>query len=58
MGFNSEWEQRYAENTHMSVWPWSDVVSLVTASRSLRQGATRCQASPAKAHELLRYSGL
>lgn len=29
MGFDSEWERRYAENTHMSVWPWSDVVSLV-----------------------------
>jgi SAM-dependent methyltransferase len=29
MGFSQEWEQRYAENTHMSIWPWSDVVSLV-----------------------------
>lgn len=29
MGFSTEWEQRYAENTHLSVWPWSDVVSLV-----------------------------
>lgn len=29
MGFSQEWEVRYAENTHMSVWPWSDVVSLV-----------------------------
>ncbi|MBF0282755.1 MAG: class I SAM-dependent methyltransferase [Zetaproteobacteria bacterium] len=29
MGFSSEWEQRYAESTHLSVWPWSDVVSLV-----------------------------
>ena len=29
MGFSSEWEQRYAENTHLSVWAWSDVVSLV-----------------------------
>ena len=29
MGFSPEWEQRYAENTHLSVWPWSDVVSLV-----------------------------
>lgn len=29
MGFSSEWERRYAENTHLSVWPWSDVVSLV-----------------------------
>ncbi|MEF8714479.1 MAG: class I SAM-dependent methyltransferase [Accumulibacter sp.] len=29
MSFSSEWEQRYAESTHLSVWPWSDVVSLV-----------------------------
>lgn len=29
MGFSSEWEERYSENTHLSVWPWSDVVSLV-----------------------------
>lgn len=29
MGFSEEWDQRYIENTHMSVWPWSDVVSLV-----------------------------
>jgi SAM-dependent methyltransferase len=27
MSFSAEWEQRYRENTHMSVWPWSDVVS-------------------------------
>lgn len=24
-----EWERRYQENSHMSVWPWSDVVSYV-----------------------------
>lgn len=29
MGFSPEWEQRYADNTHLSVWPWSDLVSLV-----------------------------
>ncbi|KTS72113.1 hypothetical protein NS274_21980 [Pseudomonas oryzihabitans] len=28
MTFSVEWEQRYAANTHLSVWPWSDVVSL------------------------------
>jgi SAM-dependent methyltransferase len=27
--FSKEWEQRYLENTHLSVWPWSDIVSLV-----------------------------
>lgn len=29
MSFSVEWDSRYRENTHMSVWPWSDVVSLV-----------------------------
>ncbi len=29
MTFSPEWEQRYLENTHLSVWPWSDLVSLV-----------------------------
>jgi SAM-dependent methyltransferase len=29
MGFSQEWEERYADNTHLSVWPWSDIVSLV-----------------------------
>jgi SAM-dependent methyltransferase len=29
MNFSGKWDQRYRENTHMSVWPWSDVVSLV-----------------------------
>jgi SAM-dependent methyltransferase len=29
MTFSSEWEQRYKEKTHMSVWPWSDLVSYV-----------------------------
>jgi SAM-dependent methyltransferase len=29
MSFSTEWDERYRENTHLSVWPWSDVVSLV-----------------------------
>ncbi len=29
MTFSREWEQRYLENTHLSIWPWSDLVSLV-----------------------------
>ncbi|WP_165493269.1 class I SAM-dependent methyltransferase [Acinetobacter sp. ANC 4216] len=28
MTFSTEWEQLYKSNTHLSVWPWSDVVSL------------------------------
>lgn len=29
MGFSKEWDERYAANTHMSIWPWSDLVSCV-----------------------------
>lgn len=29
MAFSNEWEERYRENTHMSIWPWSDLVSFV-----------------------------
>lgn len=29
MIFSREWDQRYIENTNLSVWPWSDLVSLV-----------------------------
>ena len=29
MNFSSEWDICYAQNRHMSVWPWSDLVSLV-----------------------------
>ena len=28
-GFSSEWDNCYKDNTHLSIWPWSDVVSLV-----------------------------
>lgn len=29
MGFSNEWDERYKENTHLSIWPWSDIVSMV-----------------------------
>ncbi len=29
MGFDPDWEKTYASGTHLSVWPWSDIVSLV-----------------------------
>ncbi|MBI1829456.1 MAG: class I SAM-dependent methyltransferase [Thaumarchaeota archaeon] len=29
MTFSKEWDQRYKDNTNMSVWPWSDMVSYV-----------------------------
>jgi len=28
-GFSSEWDACYSDNRQMSVWPWSDLVSLV-----------------------------
>jgi SAM-dependent methyltransferase len=28
-GFDPNWEEQYAENTHLSIWPWSDVVSYI-----------------------------
>lgn len=27
MSFSAEWDARYSEDTHLSVWPWSDLVS-------------------------------
>lgn len=27
MKFSTEWDTTYSENTHLSVWPWSDLVS-------------------------------
>ena len=27
LGFSTEWDQRYAEGTHLSSWPWTDVVA-------------------------------
>lgn len=29
MGFSKEWEDRYKESTHLSIWPWSDLISYV-----------------------------
>lgn len=29
MGFSTEWETVYRKNRHMSVWPWTDLVSYV-----------------------------
>lgn len=29
MGFSKEWEEAYKNNTQMSVWPWSDLVSYI-----------------------------
>ena len=29
MGFSIDWEERYRENTHLAIYPWSDLVSIV-----------------------------
>ena len=29
MGFSQEWDDQYSANAHLSVWPWSDLVSYV-----------------------------
>ena len=29
MGFSKEWEEQYSSNHHMSIWPWSDLVSYI-----------------------------
>lgn len=29
MSFSKEWDERYKANTHLSIWPWSDIVSYV-----------------------------
>ncbi len=36
MNFSPEWEERYREHTHISVWPWSDLVSYVMRYASPR----------------------
>jgi SAM-dependent methyltransferase len=28
-GFSEQWEERYKANEHLSIWPWSDLISLV-----------------------------
>jgi len=29
MGFSQDWELSYKDNTHLSIWPWTDMVSYV-----------------------------
>ena len=33
MGFSNEWDDKYQDNTHMSVWPWTNLVSLVMRNK-------------------------
>lgn len=38
MGFSSEWEETYKNNAHLSVWPWSNLVSLTHRYCDLHKG--------------------
>jgi SAM-dependent methyltransferase len=40
-GFSPEWEQTYRDSAHLSIWPWSDLVSLTHRHASPRQGFQR-----------------
>jgi SAM-dependent methyltransferase len=37
VGFSKEWDERYQENTNMSIWPWSDLVSLVMRNKPQKE---------------------
>ncbi len=36
MSFSNEWNQQYQNNQHMSVWPWSTLISLCLRHTDLR----------------------
>ncbi|MGL5271451.1 MAG: class I SAM-dependent methyltransferase [Selenomonadaceae bacterium] len=36
MGFSQEWEDTYKNNQHMSIWPWSDLVSYIYRYTNIR----------------------
>lgn len=40
-GFDEEWDRCYRASTHLSVWPWSDVVSLTHRHASPANGYSR-----------------
>ncbi len=40
-GFSNEWEAIYEASQHDSIWPWSDLVSLVMRHAHPRDGFTR-----------------
>jgi SAM-dependent methyltransferase len=37
MSFSNEWENRYKAKTHLSIWPWSDLVSLVMRHKPIKE---------------------
>lgn len=40
-GFSPEWEQTYRDSAHLSIWPWSDLVSLTHRHASPKAGFVR-----------------
>lgn len=38
MGFSIQWDEQYKDNQHMSIWPWSTLVSLAMRMTDLKKG--------------------
>ena len=38
MGFSKEWDDVYKNNLQMSIWPWTDLISLVMRNVPLKSG--------------------
>jgi SAM-dependent methyltransferase len=41
MGFSREWDDQYRANAHMSIWPWSDLVSYVLRYAAPKDGSCK-----------------
>lgn len=37
MGFSNEWDGRYSNNEHMSIWPWSNLITLVHRHTGIKE---------------------
>lgn len=38
MSFSIQWDEQYQDNQHMSIWPWSNLVSLAMRMTDLKKG--------------------
>lgn len=43
MSFSSEWEDIYAAGAHHSVWPWSELISLIMRHAAPHKSQTPCR---------------
>ncbi|MGN5030804.1 hypothetical protein ACTFBV_20625 [Aeromonas rivipollensis] len=41
MAFSNEWDEQYKNNHHMSIWPWSDLVSSIYRYANPKNGYKR-----------------